>query len=538
MTPSPSPSQSPTSYPISRDAYDSELVAMFNITGWTASELSLVADDIPAFASDLTFYIYQGFDNDEYIEYQNVGVNMSTINDCTVDQLLDGNLGLVWNSLYGGMELQYIIKCSRSYCDYITGDFVLIFNRSAFEEFVSDKLNIHFFATDSSAGSLVFTVENFFDADAVVEDEDESSCDDSMIPSSSGDITIDQIGLIIIIVSAILLNIICIAGVFHCISQMKKRRQMRVPITRGKGGQEEKKNHDALSNGRNSSQSTRAFTTTTIDSDSNSDMNLKQIHAFRNEDDEKTIELVSAGYRVQVDCGHSIDDFESCPSAQILKEFLTRLVRLNIANAALMDNSDIVKSLECLVEHHYSVTKLLDDFNHLKYEHNVDQDDELFDAAYEFFKDSDTEIVCDIDECTYFSRHSMDRGHPDVDYNVEDNDHVHLLLDTMATIHSYFLHAFDTQRFSKEERQRVMKMEGTKSWTEISAAIRHETDGNIGDEAMSLMTSLLTEKRKRARRRRRYHDNEHEFKEGTSITKFKIGLLLNDMYKYCTVQYQ
>jgi len=44
-------------------------------------------------------------------------------------------------------------------------------------------------------------------------------------------------------------------------------------------------------------------------------------------------------------------------------------------------------------------------------------------------------------------------------------------MDTLSMIHLYFIHSHDTTRFTKEERDRILKMSGSKSWKAVTDAI-------------------------------------------------------------------
>ena len=109
-----------------------------------------------------------------------------------------------------------------------------------------------------------------------------------------------------------------------------------------------------------------------------------------------------------LECGCSISDIPSCPSARIIKILLIRLDKWkNVPNSDnepqqqsestktnYRNKSELLQSLLSVFDQHdYSITNLMDDFHHLKYEHNIDRDDALFDSAYEFFKESMNENV-------------------------------------------------------------------------------------------------------------------------------------------------
>ena len=190
----------------------------------------------------------------------------------------------------------------------------------------------------------------------------------------------------------------------------------------------------------------------------------------------------------------------------------------NIVNG---NESTIAKSLiSSFDQHDYSVTQLLDDLHHIKYEHDVDGNDDRFDAAYNFFKGAMSNDGCDIDKCPFNERHYRDRGREHTADSLEDEED--LLMDMMSMIHCYFFHSFETQRFTKEERDRIMKMTGASSWDSVKCDIigDHVADDDSDEDEdedekdsvntllMSTVTSILTSKKRRGRWR--FEDEEDE----------------------------
>lgn len=141
-------------------------------------------------------------------------------------------------------------------------------------------------------------------------------------------------------------------------------------------------------------------------------------------------------------------------------------------------------------QRNYSITKLIDDLHHLKYEHDVEDDDANFDVIYDFFNDGTAGKVCDINECRIIERHYRDRGKREIMEELETEDV--LLLDMMAMIHFYFLHSFDTDRLTKEERHRV-NLEVTDS----KQKEQNSDDDALEDDTIrtDVISSILTEKR-------------------------------------------
>ena len=235
----------------------------------------------------------------------------------------------------------------------------------------------------------------------------------------------------------------------------------------------------------------------------------------------------------------SMDNIESCPSAQSIKELLVTLHKLNQSQkfqseipSALHqhvhhfnssndiqspsskvhpmpnllhslseeqltesviatvsgdektsdDEVEYAKSPSVDFEKMYSVIPLLDALNHLKCDHGVDEHDDEFDKIFAFFEASMTGNHCDVNDCEHVKRHYSDRRRRQLHIG-PDHDHVadherEQLLDTIAMIHCYFVHSFDIDRLTKEERERVNQ------------------EGNDEHEKMTVITNILIEKRK------------------------------------------
>lgn len=143
---------------------------------------------------------------------------MSTINNNILhnivhaeDSVMETILG---NSLYEGMTVQYLLECSRIYCDYIADiNSTTGMNRINFEGFVSTKLNMYFTSTNSNedtGSSLLFEVE-------------------SMRLSSEMEV-VSGIGTALIIL--IIFGVLCvfISGVSIGVILYHRKRQRRAPV--------------------------------------------------------------------------------------------------------------------------------------------------------------------------------------------------------------------------------------------------------------------------------------------------------------------
>ena len=245
-------------------------------------------------------------------------------------------------------------------------------------------------------------------------------------------------------------------------------------------------------------------------------------------------------------------DIKTCPSAQRIKFLLEKMEKLkstpyfinpqsvhsddaNLNHLFSDDASDeIIDSINATFkEHNYSITKLLNDFYDLKYGKGIDSDDALFDVAFDYFKDITTENGCDIDQCPFVQRQYMDRGGRRRDDEHKEDEGDDLLIDTLSTIYCYFLRSYDTTRFTKEERERIMKMTDSKSWKSVTDAIdgddgknqidddndsEDEKESTKSDLVMSMVTEILNSKKRRGRSR--YRDVDEDEKDAQKLVDF------------------
>ena len=213
-------------------------------------------------------------------------------------------------------------------------------------------------------------------------------------------------------------------------------------------------------------------------------------------------------------------DISSCPSARVIKVLLKRLDKWMKSSNMKSEpssgsKSEIIDSLNAVFEeHNYSVTELMNDLNHIKYEHGVDRDDAKFDAAFDFFKDSMTGTNCNVNECSLVQRHFRDRGRVILSGNTSNIDHdSQTKMDAMAMAHCYFLHSFDISRLTKEERDRVdlelsfgIGLDSLddddddikKNGDELSADDDDDVDVSQSKKAL-IINQILNEKRKKLR---------------------------------------
>ena len=160
------PSESPTMYPVASDEYDSYIESEYAVSGLSDDERSFIVSSVTAFAQNLSVFIESGLDNDEYIEYRDVEVNVTALNGVEMEQLMEYEdveiAAVFWP--YDNVTVLSYTNCSAVNCYYLIGESQVPFNKSSFELFVSEKLQYFFNSllfgvdADSAISAVTFSV--------------------------------------------------------------------------------------------------------------------------------------------------------------------------------------------------------------------------------------------------------------------------------------------------------------------------------------------------------------------------------------------
>eukprot|EP01084_Bolivina_argentea_P202478 345953_1 len=125
----------------------------------------------------------------------------------------------------------------------------------------------------------------------------------------------------------------------------------------------------------------------------------------------------------------------------ILDKFNIHNVKNEITNLPLHDD--------------YTNTHLLNDFHHIKYHHNTDQDDNVFSEIYEYITEGmdKNHKMCNHIQCKHFQRHFADRSmlYRTVNNSINNNNHMEYTSRLISRIHVYFIHSYDMDRLTLDE---------------------------------------------------------------------------------------
>eukprot|EP01084_Bolivina_argentea_P218788 371198_1 len=114
----------------------------------------------------------------------------------------------------------------------------------------------------------------------------------------------------------------------------------------------------------------------------------------------------------------------------------------------------------------YNFHSLFNDFTHIKSQHNIQNDDHSFAKLYDLFTDKCSQS-CDIKRCAAVKSRFKDRlalqhglkditekSHIDLVTTIYENKYntiIQSYIDLINRIHTFFMHSYDMNRFSKNE---------------------------------------------------------------------------------------
>eukprot|EP01083_Nonionella_stella_P079918 219381_1 len=107
---------------------------------------------------------------------------------------------------------------------------------------------------------------------------------------------------------------------------------------------------------------------------------------------------------------------------------------------------------------HISNVELMNDFYHVKYEHNTNDDPHTFDLFYQYLCDGDNVLQCDITHCQaarrFFNRrHQTKPSFEDTENKEETRSTGFGTFHILCRIHTYFVHSHDVSQLSDQERK-------------------------------------------------------------------------------------
>eukprot|EP01084_Bolivina_argentea_P284079 486731_1 len=104
---------------------------------------------------------------------------------------------------------------------------------------------------------------------------------------------------------------------------------------------------------------------------------------------------------------------------------------------------------DLFIANKYTNTMLLNDFHHMMYTHDIDEN-EKHNKFHEIYTKltNNMNIICDVEKCKHIQRHWRDRTKSDIHANDLNNQST---INLVSTIHVYFIHLYDINRLKPDE---------------------------------------------------------------------------------------
>eukprot|EP01084_Bolivina_argentea_P125444 222259_1 len=137
-----------------------------------------------------------------------------------------------------------------------------------------------------------------------------------------------------------------------------------------------------------------------------------------------------------VKCVCDEKDVIKCKSMKRIEFILNLFKQVNNSN-------ENIQYLQCIFrKNKYSNTDLINDFYHIKYDHDIDNNNQQFEKIYKYIINN-IEIICDGD-CKYVERHYMDRSKLQNQYIQSDeknDEQFNVNMQLISRTHVYFIHS-------------------------------------------------------------------------------------------------
>eukprot|EP01084_Bolivina_argentea_P038011 70279_1 len=189
--------------------------------------------------------------------------------------------------------------------------------------------------------------------------------------------------------------------------------------------------------------------------------------------------------------------FYKCEPAKRIKIVLTRYNRIicdkkeKSEHILQNETNELMNNISPIGE--YTHKDLINDFYHIKYGHDVNENPIRFDLFYEYLFSGDNVLQCDINYCKtakrYYQRRNMHHSVIDLD-DREDATPLHWYsLHLISTIHTYFVHEYEISQLSNNEIQFIEK--------QLQEFKADDDDSHtINDKKLQLISAKIKDKRK------------------------------------------
>eukprot|EP01084_Bolivina_argentea_P188455 324427_1 len=142
-----------------------------------------------------------------------------------------------------------------------------------------------------------------------------------------------------------------------------------------------------------------------------------------------------------------------CRSIQRINLILIKFRNILQSDISNECKDDVGQVIAEIFTSNYTKTHLLNDFNHIKYHHNADENNEVFANIYKYLTQNN-KMNCSASKCKGIERHYQDRSKFSTQYFRQDHEvdfNNEYIFKLITRIHVYFIHSYDINRLSVNE---------------------------------------------------------------------------------------
>eukprot|EP01084_Bolivina_argentea_P144491 253490_1 len=134
----------------------------------------------------------------------------------------------------------------------------------------------------------------------------------------------------------------------------------------------------------------------------------------------------------------------------------------------------------------YSNQDLLNDFFHIKYDHNVNEDSNQFHLFHKYLFLSDNISRCDINNCIGVTRHyNRNKRFDSLTNSINNTLNDTYAFDFLCRMHTYFIHSYDTTQFTNAETMYI---------EEKLNELKQTNEDILHDKQLELLSTVISNK--------------------------------------------
>eukprot|EP01084_Bolivina_argentea_P011932 22344_1 len=192
-------------------------------------------------------------------------------------------------------------------------------------------------------------------------------------------------------------------------------------------------------------------------------------------------------------CNHQ---FSKCISAQNIKSILEEFNKI-ISDKNSKSEHETSSNITELVNKkflngYYSNVKLTNDFFHVKYNHNTNENPNQFNLFYQYLCDDNNTLLCDSKYCNGYKRYYRNREKlmNESEYKHTDTcDNSSYSYNMLCRMHSFFIHSYELYKLTKSELAHIEQQLSNN---------KNINDEEINHQKLVLISKVLNDKKQNA----------------------------------------